>query len=177
MKRVIIALTAMLGYGAMTFALSQPRNDKSNPRPTQSILPTEPTCETQAPGRSALHSKVAKLRAEVELLQLEHDASRALLAERFKGVVAADSENIGEIDELRIVTFYMRMGAERVGRGAEFDKLIRDDGSTLQKTIDKAREIPTELNRKKDAFFRLSIELNQKKIELVELETQLEGSM
>ena len=85
---------------------------------------------------------MAKLRAEVELLQLEHDASKALLAERFKSVVVANAETIGEIDEFKIVSYYMRMGAEKVGKAAELDKAIEDDRAAMEKAIEKAREIP-----------------------------------
>ena len=115
--------------------------------------------------------------AEVELLQLEHDATRALLSDRMKSVVVADAETIGEIDEFKIVSFYMRQGAEKVGKATEFDTVIADDRAAMEKAIEKAREIPTELKRKKEAFFRLSIELNRKKIELVQLETKLEESL
>jgi hypothetical protein len=177
MKRRIIIAAVAFGLGAMTFALAQPGTDTSKTRPTRTVPPSDPACEGGQTDQTKLHARVAKLRAEVELLQLEHDATKALLADRLKAVVIANTETVGEIDEFQIVSCYMRMGAEKVGKAAEFDKATEQDSAATEHAIEKAREIPTELNRKKAAFFRLSIELNQKKIELVELETRLEGSM
>jgi hypothetical protein len=177
MKRQIITATAVLGLGAVTFALAQTGTGMSNPQSPRSAVLPDQVCEGGKTDQTELHERVARLRAEVELLQLEHDATRALLADRLKSVVVADAETIGELDELKIVSYYMRMGAEKVGKAAEFDKAIAGDRAAMEKAIEKAREIPTELARKKVAFFRLSIEFNRKKIELVELETKLEGSM
>jgi hypothetical protein len=177
MKRRIVAAAVVLGLGAVTFALAQPRTDTSKARSTRTVPPPDQACESGQTDRTKLHARVAKLRAELELLQLEHDAARALLSDRLKHVVIADAETIGEIDEFKIVSHYMRMGAEKVGKAAEFDKAIQNDRAEMEKAIEKGREIPTELDRKKAAFLRLSVELNEKKIELVELETKLEGSM
>ena len=177
MKRRIITAAVVLGLGAVTFALAQPGTGASKEQPIRAVPPSDQACEVGQTDQSGLHARVARLRAEVELLQLEHDATKALLADRLKAVVVANTETVGEIDEFKIVSCYMRMGAEKVGKTAEFDRAIEEDPAAIEKAIDKAREIPTELNRKKAAFFRLSIELNQKKIELVELETRLEASM
>ncbi len=177
MKRSIIAAAVVLGLGAVTFALAQPGTDTSKEQSNRTVPPPDQACEGAETDRAKLHARVAKLRAEVELLQLEHDATKALLADRLKSVLVANAETIGESDEFKIVSYYMRMGAETVGKAAEFDKVNQEDRAAMEKAIEKAREIPTELNRKKEAFLRLSIELNQKKIELVELETHLEGTM
>ena len=177
MRRRIITAAVVLGLGVVTFALAQPGTDTAKTQSTRAVPPSDQACEGGQTDRTMLHARVAKLRAEVELLQLEHDATKALLADRLKAVVVANTETIGEIDEFKIVSCYMRMGAEKVGKAPEFDKAIREDRAAMERAIEKAREIPTELERKKAAFLRLSIELNQKKIELVELETKLEGSM
>ncbi|MGP0067009.1 MAG: hypothetical protein ACLQGP_25880 [Isosphaeraceae bacterium] len=177
MKRRIIAATAVLGLGAVTFALAQPRTEMPPPQATRSVPIADNACEGDSTDSNELHARVAELRAEVELLQLEHDATRALLSDRMKSVVVANTETIGEIDDFKIASYYMRMGAEKVGKAAEFDKAIEDDRAAIEKASEKAREVPTELNRKKEAFRKLSIELNQKKIKLVEMETKLEGSM
>jgi hypothetical protein len=177
MKKHVITAVAVLGLGAVTIAVAQPGNKTSTAQSTRTIPPPDQACEGVDTDRDRLHARVAKLRAEVELLQIEHDATKALLSDRLKAVVVANAETIGEIDELRIVTYYMRMGAEKVGKAAEFDKAVHEDRATIDQAITKAREIPTELDRKKQEFLRLSTALNQKKIELVELETKLDGTM
>ena len=177
MKRRMITVAVVFGLGAVTFALAQPGTGSSKIPASRPIPPADRACENVETAPDDLHARVASLRAEVELLQLEHDASKILLSERLKSVVVANADTIGEIDEFKIVTYYMRLGAEKVGKAADFDAKIRDDRAAMEKAIEKAREIPTELKRKKDEFLRLSIGLNRKKIELVELETKLEGSM
>jgi hypothetical protein len=120
---------------------------------------------------------VARLRAQVELLQLEHDAIKASLSDRLKGVATANAEVILESESFKVAQYYMRVGAEMVGKADEFDKAIQEDRAAMDKALVRVREIPTDLNHRKDEFLRLSTELNGRKIELVELETRLESSL
>jgi hypothetical protein len=173
MRRVIISAVLILGLGAVTFALAQP-NDRSRSEPSPALPAPDHGRASREADKAELHSRVARLRAEVELLQLEHDALKATLSDRLKHVIKVDADTVGEIDDDKIAAYFMRAGAEKVGKAAEFDKAIQEDLAALEKATQKAREVPTELNRKKDVFLRLATELNAKRFELIELEKRLD---
>jgi hypothetical protein len=174
MRRVIISAVLILGLGgAVTFALAQPKT-RSRPQPPPALPAPDHGCASREADKAELHSRVARLRAEVELLQLEHDALKASLSDRLKHVIKVDADTIGEIDDDKIAAHFMRAGAEKVGKAAEFDTAIQEDLAALEKATQKAREIPTELHRKKEEFLRLATELNGKRFELIELEKRLD---
>ena len=181
MKRGIITAAVVLGLGGVTFALARQVTTSSKPQPPQAVPSSAQSCNSGESDPSKLHARVAKLRAEVELLQLEHDAIKAMLSDRIQGVEKANAEITGELDQSRVAAFYMRMGAESVGKAIEFDQKARVDRAAVEKATEKATatagEFQTSLKGKKEEFLRLTTELNEKKIELVELEIKLEGSM
>src|SRR5262249_5680265 len=125
--------------------------------------------------RAELYAKIARLRAEVELLQLEHDRLRdrvsAGLKERVEGLDGGASRQVARD--------YMRIGAELVGKGSEFEATLQDKGEEVWKAVDKAvaASAPAELDRWKQEFLRVATELNRKKIDLVALEIQLDESL
>ncbi len=181
MKRHFITAAAVLGLGAVTIAVAQPGPDRSQPPSSRTIPPGDQACDGGQADRASLHARVAKLRAEVELLQLQHDAIKATLSDRLQGVEKANAEITGDLDQTQVAASYMRMGAESVGKAAEFDQKAQADRAELQKELEnataKASENRTSLNTKKEEFVRLTTDLNRKKIELVELEVKLDGSM
>jgi hypothetical protein len=145
--------------------------------PAQVVPAAGPTRDGVKADPARLHARVARLRAEVELLQLEHDAIKASFSDLWKGVSKVDAELLERAGGDEIVAHYARLGAEMVGKAAEFDQVIQKNRAAIDKAIEQPRAIPTVLQRRKEEFLRLTTELNQRKIELVELETQLESSM
>ena len=176
MGRRIIAGALLLGGVAVTFALAQPGAQPAKLPPARVVPAGEPTRDGVKTDKANLHARVARLRAEVELLQLEHDALKAPLCDLWKGLSEVDAQLLENASE-DLGVHYARIGAEMVGKAAEFDKLINERRAAAEKAIEQSRGIPRELQRRKEEFLRLTTELNRKKIELVELETHLEGSM
>jgi hypothetical protein len=181
MKKQIITAAVILGLGGVTIALAQQGTGTSEPRPTQAVPPPEKACDGVETDQGRLHARVAKLRAEVELLQLEHDAKKTALSQRVNDTEKAQSLLTGELARAKVESSLMRKGAESVGKADEFDQKAQTDRAELEKELEQAvveaGGHPPDLKRAKEEFLRLTIELNAKKIELVQLEIQLEGSL
>jgi hypothetical protein len=173
MKTRVIAGALILGLGAVTFALAQPGTGSSTPSPS----PTGPSPRSSdaTPGdRSELPAAVARLRAEVEMLQLEHDLARERLAGGLK-----DQAGLEASPSRQAARDYMRIGAEVVGKGPEFESAMQAKGDEIWKAVGQAiaANPPTNLDRLKQDFLRVATELNRKKIDLIALEVHLDGSM
>jgi hypothetical protein len=175
MKRQIIAGAIILGLGALTVALAQPASMPTAPQPALSGEAAPRSSEEPHPDRSDLHAQVARLRAEVELLQLEHDLAKERLSISLKEQAAG----FGGIPSQQETRDYMRIGAEVVGKGAEFESAMQEKGDEIWQAVKKAAAAttPADVERLKQDFLRVATELNRKKIELVGLEVHLEGSM
>lgn len=183
MKTPVIAGAIILGLGAVTFALA-----RQDGRPAAPAGAPAPQSSDKPPGdRAELHARVAKLRAEIEVLQLEHDLAREQLA---AGLTAGPlpppttglmgrSDSAGASTPQQIARDYMRIGAELVGKGPEFEAAMQEKGDEIWQAVNKAvpATTPADIGRIKQDFLRIATELNRKKIELVELEIHLEGSM
>ncbi len=177
MGRRLVAGVVLLGGIAVTFALAQSGVQPANVPPSRVGPAAEPTRDGGPMDKAKLHARVARLRAEVELLQLEHDAHKAELCDLWKGLSKVNAELLDQAGGEEVGAHYARMGAEVVGKAAEFDKLIKENLTAIENWIEQSREMPTILQRRKAEFLRLTTELNQKKIELVELETRLDSAM
>lgn len=154
MRKRILALGVVVGLGAVTIALAQQSG------PSQQV----------PAGRDALRAQVAKLRAEVELLQLEHDADVGILKP-----LTVDMRSIGAMEEGR-PHILRELQAFRTKAGAGED--VGSDEGELNKEMDvnkaTADAIRPIYERLRKAFLRETAELNQKKLELVELERKLD---
>jgi hypothetical protein len=175
MKTRIIAGAIVLGLGAVTFALARQEAGKPVLQPSPAgALATRPS-ERPAIDPSELHAAVAQLRAEVEVLQLEHDLARERLSiglrERAAGVAPGTSQQSAR--------GYMRIGAEVVGKGSDFEAAMQEKGDEIWREVTKsvAPLSQAEIDHLKQDFLRVTTELNRKKIDLIGLETRLEGSM
>ena len=73
----------------------------------------------------------------------------------------------------------MRIGAELVGKGPEFEAAMQEKADEVWKAVNKAvgATAPAEVDRLKQEFLRIATELNRKKIELVALEIHLDESL
>jgi hypothetical protein len=175
MKKQVIAGAIILGLGAVTIALAQPGNRLPTPPPAaEKELPTRSSDDPRT-DQSELHEKVARLRAEVELLQLQHDVAK----ERLSIGLKEQAEGIDAGPTQQMAREYMRIGAEVVGKGSDFESAMQEKGDEIWQEVKKAAATttPAELDHLKRDFLGVATQLNRKKIELVELEVHLEGSM
>jgi hypothetical protein len=175
MKRQVIAGAIILGLGSVTIALAQPASAPAAPRPASPDGPPPRSSDNPQPDRSELHAQVARLRAEVELLQLQHDLAKERLSISLKEQAAG----FGGIPSQQETRDYMRIGAEVVGKGAEFEAAMQEKGDEIWQAVKKAAAAttPADVERLEQEFLRVATELNRKKIDLVRLEVHLEGSM
>ncbi len=175
MRGPIIAGTIILGLSAISFALARAGEGKvADAVASASRRPAE-AAEKARPDSEAIRDQVARLRAEVELLQLDHDLARDRLSVALK-------ESAGSIEDSpagQLARDYMRIGAEVVGKGPEFDSAMREKGDAIWKAVNKATAAPpsAEVARLRREFLDAATALNRKKIELVGREIHLEGSM
>jgi hypothetical protein len=176
MKTPVIAGTIMLGLGAVTFALARQGTEQPTPRPGPADPSAPRSSDKPKDDRSELHAAVARLRAEVELLQLEHDLAK----DRLSAVMKQQTEEGIESGLAQyLVRDSMRMGAALVGRGSEFEAATQEKSGEIQQAVNKAVAAwaPADIARLKQDFLRVATDLNRKKIDLVLLEIRLEGSM
>jgi hypothetical protein len=175
MKKRVYAGAIVLGLGTVTIALAQRGTGPTIPPSAAADAPAPRTPDKPRSNRAELYAKIARLRAEVELLQLEHD--------RLRDRVSADmKERVEGLDggaSLQIARDYMRIGAELVGKGPEFEAALQDKGEEVWKAVNKAvaASAPAEFVRWKQEFVRVATDLNRKKIDLVALEIRLDESM
>ncbi len=124
---------------------------------------------------AALRSHVAKLRAEVELLEIEHDANKALLLQSLKDQGLDPAAKLAAEGTKQATD--MQMFAARMGKLTEFKNEVGDD-KAIQSQIEKgAQELAASqsaiIERAKKVFVSQTTELNEKRLELAELEKQL----
>jgi hypothetical protein len=124
---------------------------------------------------AALRSQVAKLRAQVELMEIEHEVDRTLLFEALK---AQGLDPAGKLAaEGKEQASQMTLMAASMGKLTDFKKKFGDD-KAIQSQIEKEAQELAEVHRtanarKKEAFLRQTTELNEKRLALAELEKQL----
>jgi hypothetical protein len=166
--RVVLA-GVVLGLAVVTLTLAQqqtsdaPRQDKRKPNGT-----AQPGVGAVA----ALRTQVAQLRAEVELLELEHEADKALLFDLLKELGRVDSPAQAR-DELNKVTIALANTGylDEITKKSGDEKAMR---SRLEKDLkDLVETHRADSNRMKKAFVLQATELNEKKFALAELEKQL----
>jgi hypothetical protein len=175
MKKRVIAGAIILGLGVVTLALARQGSGPSSSRPASVGDFAPRSLDTPRADRSELHARVARLRAEVEVLQLEHDLKKELLSIGLK----ERAEGLESKGSLQVARDYMRIGAELVGKGSEFESAMQERGDEIWKAVAKAAGTPSaaEIDHLKQDFLRVTTELNRKKIDLVELEIHLDASM
>ena len=111
MKTRVIAGAIILGLGVVTFVLAQQVTGQAPLRPGPADAPAPRSSDKPRDDRSELHAAVARLRAEVELLQLEHDLARDRLSALMKQQVEEGIE--GGLAQY-LARDSMKMGAELV---------------------------------------------------------------
>ena len=161
MKTRVIAGAIILGLGVVTFALAQQVTGQAPRRPSPADAPAARSSDKPRDDRSELHAAVARVRAEVELLQLEHDLARDRLSAVMKQRVEEGIE--GGLAQY-LVRDPMKMGAELVGRGSEFESATQQKSGEIQQAVNKsvAAWAPADIDRLKRDFLRAATELNRK---------------
>jgi hypothetical protein len=73
----------------------------------------------------------------------------------------------------------MKMGADLVGKGSEFEAVLQEKRDEIQQAVNKAVAAwaPADIASLKKDFLRVATELNRKKIDLVVHEVRLDASM
>jgi hypothetical protein len=175
MKKRVIAGAIILGLGVVTLALAQQGTGPASSWPASAGDPMPGSHYKPRDDRPEFYARVARLRAEVELLQLEHDLKKELLSTGLK----ERAEGLESKGSLQVARDYMRIGAELVGKGSEFEVAMQEKGDEIWKAVAKAARTPStaEIDQLKQDFLRITTELNRRKIDLVELEVHLDASM
>jgi hypothetical protein len=175
MKRAIRTAAIILGLGGATMMALANHGPDSKPRPAPVTTALAPAPERAKAERAALQARVARLRAEAELLQLEHDAIRAALASLWETLSNEQAELLVQSGRDELLAHYARLGAEMVGKAAEFDKEIQKNAAAKE-ALKGTPGIPTELQREREHFLEIATKMHEKKLELIELEKRLDGA-
>lgn len=166
MRLRIISAAVVIGLGVVGIALAQQGDKQPNERPIN---------------KANLRAQVAKLRAEVDIRQLEHDADSEFLKKMM--IEMKDHESMeaakGPAKEQMEAVLRRQMGAADNAGGVppaaagaafpmlahEFDKMADADEAVAK----VARPI---LDRFKKEFVQHATALHEKRLELVDLEKQ-----
>jgi hypothetical protein len=164
-----LGLILLFGVGAATFSNAQQPRGKP---------------EHRTPIRAELRERILQLRTEVDLLQLECDATRACLFEWLRDQGKADLMGIDMSALLGTVKLEMGGLSGDAASLKETSDLISDlNGENkeaglraIQKTVKKGKDdLRGALDRKKQDFARQARLLNEKKLDLVEAEKQYQS--
>jgi hypothetical protein len=170
--RVILAVV-VLGLAVVTVTLAgQQTGDSTKRDQEQRDGQAQPGLSTA----TALRTQVARLRAEVELLELEHEVGRALLLDLLKEQGHTDSDSQRAVKAKEAVS-QLRTMAAFMGKLDEFQEQFGDE-KAMQSQAQEEMKTQAESNRaandrRKKAFVRQAIELNEKRFALADLEKQL----
>jgi hypothetical protein len=142
-------LAGLLGLGAVAVSRGQQ---------------AEPTGEAKVSPRKALRDQVVKLRAEVDLRQLEFDVVRSCLFDEMK------NSQRGSTDK-RPQSLQEGVSLAAIMGNKEAEEALRNGEAAVEKLSDQwSDEQRSQLDRKKRDFARLAAEFNEKKLDLEEAE-------
>ena len=160
MRKRIISAAVVLALGIVGIALAQ----QPGPQP-----------KDHASERAKLRAQVAKLRADVELLDLEHEADKAVVVSVLREERDYESES-ARVDKAKEAVSEANMTAASLGKLREFQKEFGDEkamqAQAEKELKEKAERIRVEGQLKKQAFVRRAAELAEKRLELAEVEKQ-----
>jgi hypothetical protein len=159
MRTRIMTAVVVLGLGIVGIALAQ--QPGAEPKP-------------QAADKAALHAQAVKLRVEIELLQLDHDADRESLLNWMKG----ERMGPGGLAGMAIETMLGMMGnAEATKTIEEGKKLIamakekgEDDKALTRRVL--AEAVKKQIDPMKQNYAKLAAELAEKRLQLDAVERQ-----
>ena len=158
MRMRIISVGVVLGLGFMGIALAQQTGQQP---------------KDQASQKAKLPDRVVKLRVECELMELEHDATRADILDMTKDIRNSESKSPEQVQLMRL-EYLSVTGGEALGKlaqekGAEkaaeqIDKFVQE---AHKKTLDEAKTLR---ERRKKEHAKQAEELAGKRLELADVE-------
>ncbi len=159
MRTCIIAAVVVLGLGFVGITLAQ--QPAAQPKP-------------QAADKAALRAQVVKLRVEIELLQLDHDADRDNLLNWMKG----ERMGPGAMAGLALETMLGMMGnAEATKTMKEGEKLIakakekgEDEEALTRRVLTEA--VKKQIDPMKKKYAKQAAELAEKRLQLDAVEKE-----
>jgi hypothetical protein len=131
----------------------------------------QPNDQTSA--KAKLRAQVIKLRVEVELLELEHDATRAEILETIKDIRGAESQDHEGLKQLALSFFSLTNPeplaklAEKEGADKAEKEMNQAMNDAVKKTLDAAKS--SRESRKKE-YARQAEELAGKRLALAEID-------
>jgi len=154
----IISVGVVLGLGVMGIALAQQTGQQP---------------KDQASQKAKLRDRVVKLRVEVELMELEHDATRADILDMTKDIRNSESDSPEQVQRIALGFLSLTEG-EALGKLAQekeaekaaeqIDKVVQE---AHKKTLDEAKALR---ERRKKAYAKQAEELAGKRLELADVE-------
>ncbi len=171
MNKPIIAAAVVLGLGVAAIALAQGDGDRHR---------------QQSPDRARLRSQVVKLRVDIEVLQLDHDADREIIVAWMKsmrpaeGMRSADPDGTGFGLSLGMMMLEAKASAGDAGAVKEMEKLgegSAGDSDAYRKALARSAKkqedgILAYIARKRKDYAKQAAELADKRLELAEVEKQ-----
>ena len=163
--RIASGVAVLVALGVATLTMARPQGEP-------------PKGQEQANPKVQLQARVARLRAEVELLQLEHEGDVAVLKDMINGLWASEAsasmEKIGApmLEELRKSA---GGGADNLNLPFAKEFLARfnpEEEARKQGVVDKAtaKLLRKMYDQAKEDFLSKTAALNEKKLELEDLE-------
>lgn len=168
--RLILIVLATIAFVAVTTTLARQQ-------PGGAPQPTEGQRTNMAGAAVAdLRAKVARLRAEIELLELEHEVDKAKLFEMLKDQRQTESDS-DRGKKARGAANEVLWAFASFGKLDEAEEKFGDE-STLAKRLEQQfkeqdEKRKGEREQKKKGFLTQSTELNEKRLALADLERQL----
>ncbi len=158
MRMRTMLAAVVFGLGIVGIALAQ----QAGPQP-----------KDHSSERAKLRGQVARLRADVELLDLEHEADKAVVVSVLKEERDSESES-GRVAKAKEAVSEAALMAASMGKLEEFQKEFGDEKALqarAEKELkEKAESIRAEGQLKKQTFVRRATELAEKRLELAEVE-------
>ena len=125
--------------------------------------------------KADLRARYTRLWAEVELLQVEHEAGKASILEAMKGTSDSQIEEQAKKEMSQV-----EMLAMQVGKLDDFRKEFGEGESREKKVVEMAKEyavkVRAELDHTKGEFVKRAVMLAEKKLDLSEAEARYRGA-
>ena len=151
---------------------------------TLALQPAAGQRATPSREKSKLRAELATLRAEVELLELEHEADRPVLSEMIKEARQFDSElgksalvDAGLMEKMRATALSSAGDASEKLQKMQTPEGEKSARSEIEKTVNGVVQgAKADIERRKKEFLKRTTELNLKRLELADAEKRYNGA-
>ncbi|MDR3622401.1 MAG: hypothetical protein P4L85_23830 [Paludisphaera borealis] len=152
-------LAQQVGPGPVTKTEDRPNADPPSSDPARKPTPDD------APQLASLRSQLVRLRAEVELLELEHEAD----VDHLKAI-ATDVRNSNDLEKLKSIMSSFVPEFEKLNGSKIAPSVLKEQDAENLVNSSAARILREEYDKMKKEFLRTTAELNEKKLQLIDLE-------